>query len=167
MVERLLAAVLVLCLGACANKMEVAEAKLGQSVQLLTGVYDRQGPASQPLVLVVAPIYVPTLSDYVFYLQEMVAEDPRRITGQRLMSFDPVKGGKIVQTSWALAEPARWRDGHLHPDLFKSMVKEDVRFGARTEVATDQLTETELAFDAAGRLVGQAESAQAVRYRKR
>jgi hypothetical protein len=168
MVERLLALVLVLVLGACTNKMEVAEAKLGESIQALPGVYDRQGQATEALVLVIVPIYAPALSDYTFYLQEMVASDPRRITAQRILSFDPAKDGKFMQTSWALADPPRWRSGPTNPDLFKSMVKDDVRLGGRAEVTAEQLTGAELSFDSAGRFAADdAGTASPVRYRKR
>jgi hypothetical protein len=168
MVERLLAIVLVLALGACTNKMEVAEAKLGQSIQALPGVYDREGQAPEALVLVIVPIYAPALSDYTFYMQEMVASDPRRITAQRILSFDPSKDGKFTQTTWALADPPRWRSGPTNPDLFKSMVKDDVRLGARAEVTADQLTAAELTFDPAGRFAAaDAAGTQLVRYRKR
>jgi hypothetical protein len=168
--ERWLALALVLLLGACTNKMEVAEAKLGQSIQALPGIYDRQGETQggEALVLVIVPIYAPALSDYTFYVQEMVASDPRRITTQRVLSFDAAKDGKFTQTSWAMADPPRWRSGPTNPDLFKSMVKDDVRLGGRAEVTAEQLTAAELAFDVAGRIAAtDAETAQLVRYRKR
>lgn len=164
MVERLLAVFVAVALVGCTNKMEVAEGKLGAAVAQFTGLYERQESGS---VLAIVPIYAPALSDNVFYLQEMAASDSRRITAQRLMSFDAVKGGKLVQTSWALAQPARWRDGHLQPDLFKSLVREDVRPGARGELTTEQLTGAELLFDATGRLVSEADGVPSLRYRRR
>jgi len=169
MVERLWLAALLACgaLAACTNKMEVAEAKLGQAVQTLPGVYDRQGENPQGLVMVIVPIYAPSLSDYTFYVQEMVAEDPRRITAQRVLSFDPAEDGKFMQTTWSLADPPRWRSGPTNPDLFKSMVKDDVRLGGRTEVTAEQVNGAELVFDAGWRLASDTEAAQGTRYRRR
>jgi hypothetical protein len=163
MVERMVLALLLACVAftGCANKREAAEAKVGPAVQRLPGVYDREG--QDRLVLVIVPIYAPSLSDHTFYLQEMVADDPRRITSQRVVSFHPGNGKKLVQSTWALAEPARWRDGHMKPDLFKSMVKDDVRIGGRAEVSVEQLTGTELVFDAEGLFAAEG----AARYRKR
>ena len=36
-----------------------------------------------------------------------------------------VKDRGIVQTLWAFAEPARWRDAHRDTDLFKSLMPQD------------------------------------------
>ncbi len=167
MVERMVLAVLLACVAftGCANKRVVAEAKVGSAVHSLPGVYDRDGQGG--LVMVIVPIYAPSLSEHVFYAQEMVAQDPQRITSQRVMTFDPGQGKKIIQSNWALAEPARWRDGHMKPDLFKSMVKDDVRIGARAEVTAEQLAGTELVLGADGRILADAEGADAARYRKR
>jgi hypothetical protein len=163
MVERLVLAALLACVAftGCANKRAAAEAKVGPAVQRLPGVYERQGP--DRLVLVIVPIYAKSLSDHTFYMQEMLADDPRRITSQRVVSFDPGNGRKLLQSSWSFVEPGRWRDGHVKPDLFKSMVKSDVRIGARSEVSAEQLTGTELVLDADGLFAADG----AARYRKR
>jgi hypothetical protein len=160
MVERVVLAVLLACLAfsGCANKRAAAEAKVGPAVQRLPGVYDGQGS-----VLVIVPIYAKSLSDHSFYLQEMVASDPRQITSQRVVSFQPGSGRKLIQSAWTFAEPARWRDGHVKPDLFKSMVKDDVRLGARSEVSAEQLKGTELVIGADGLFAAEG----AARYRKR
>lgn len=167
MAERLLVLLLVFALTACASTMEGADLKLGQSVQGLPGLYDRQGDGAEAMVLVIVPIFVPSLTGYRFYVQEMAAQDPRRVTAQRVLSFDPGKGGRFVQTSWSLSDPARWRTGPANPDLFKSMVKDDLKPTGRSEVTAARLTAPELAFDAAGRIAIDANDARAVRYRKR
>ncbi len=160
MVERLVLALLLACVAfsGCANKREAAEARVGPAVQRLPGVYDGKGS-----VLVIVPIYAPSLSDHSFYLQEMNANDPRQIASQRIVSFHPGSGRKLIQSAWAFVEPARWRDGHVKPDLFKSMVKDDVRIGARGEVSPEQLKGTELVFDADGLFAAEGTA----RYRKR
>src|SRR4029453_17020151 len=50
-----------------------------------------------------------------------------RITNQRLLTFEVVKGGRIVETVWSMAQPNRWRDGAQNPDLFKGMMHEDAK----------------------------------------
>lgn len=136
MVERL-AAVLAgsLLLASCANQMKLAEAELAQIDAWLPGRYDnveqaqadaQRGREARPaMALTVVPVRVPTISDHVFYLQESAADDARRVTMQRLLSFDVVKGGHIVQTTWTLAQPERWRDGHQNPSLFKGLMYQD------------------------------------------
>jgi hypothetical protein len=73
----------------------------------------------------IVPVYLPTIGEHVFYFQESAADDPRRVATQRLLSFEAVKSGQVVETLYALAQPSRWRDGHLNPDLFKGMMDSD------------------------------------------
>jgi len=134
------AAVLVsLCavlLTGCAGQTKLREAELGELVQMLPGRYDnrmqyqedvRAGrDPHQALVLDIVPVYAPALSKDVFYVHETAADDERRVISQRLISFQVVKDVGIVQTLWAFAEPQRWRDGNVSPDLFKSMMVSDV-----------------------------------------
>jgi hypothetical protein len=167
MVERLCAVVLTLALAACANTPEAADARLGEAVQGLPGIYDRQGAGDEAKVLVILPIFVPSLTGYRFYVQEMVAQDPKRVTAQRVLSFDPGGKGKFVQTLWSLSDPARWRSGPTNPELFKSMVRDDVKAVGRAEVTTEQLTAPQLAFDAGGRIATDTSDVTVVRYRKR
>ncbi|MEP7242204.1 MAG: chromophore lyase CpcT/CpeT [Gammaproteobacteria bacterium] len=119
----------------CASEMKLAEADLAAIDTWLPGRYDnveqaqddvRQGREPHPaLSVTIAPIDVPLVSEHAFYLQESVVDDPRRVTSQRLLTFEVVKGGRIVETVWTLAQPGRWRDGQLNPDLFKSMMIQD------------------------------------------
>lgn len=122
-------------LAACAGEMKVAQADLAKINEWLPGRYDnveqaqedvRQGREPHPaLSVTIAPIDVPLVSEHAYYLQESVVDDPRRVTSQRLLTFEVVKGPRIVETVWTFAQPGRWRDGHLNPDLFKSMMIQD------------------------------------------
>src|SRR5262249_9202843 len=66
------------------------------------------------------------IGDNVFYVQESIAGDPNRVLSQKIVVFGVVKKN-IVQTDHALTEPNRWRNGQLNPDLFKSLMVQDVR----------------------------------------
>lgn len=127
-------------LAGCAEQHKLAEQQLGQLVALLPGSYENiaqaradgagvapPGGAREALRLVIVPVYAPMIGDHVFYSQEMAAQDPRRVTAQRLMAFDLSPDDTLLQLSIALNEPARWRDGHLNPDLFKSLLPQDVK----------------------------------------
>lgn len=122
-------------LASCAGQMKRAEADLAQIEDWLPGHYDnvvqtqddtrqRREPHTA-LSLDIVRVHAPSIGDHVFYVQESVADDPRRVTAQRLWSFDAVKGGHLLQTVWSLTEPVRWRDGHMNPDLFKSLMIRD------------------------------------------
>jgi hypothetical protein len=122
-------------LAACASQGKRHEAELAQLLDWYPGRYsnlqqaqadERAGhPAHTGIELSIVRVYAPAIGDYVFYQQESIAGDPRRIVTQRLVAFEVVKGRGIVQSLWSLAEPVRWRDAHLNVDLFKSLQPQD------------------------------------------
>jgi len=125
-----------LVLGACADQRKLREAELAELAQWLPGAYDNTAQNAEDLrsgrkehealAIVVTPIYAPFISEHVFYSQEMAADDPRRVLGQRVLAFRVDDDDRIVQSVMSLAEPARWRDGHLNPDLFKALMARDI-----------------------------------------
>jgi hypothetical protein len=139
MAERLRAPALLLAacalLASCASELKRAEADLKDIEAWLPGTYDnidqaqedtKQGrPPHTALSLHIVPIFMPTFGEHVFYLQESAADDPRRITMQRLLSFEAVKEGHVLETLYTFSQPNRWRDGHLNPSLFKGMMYND------------------------------------------
>jgi len=123
-------------LAGCASKEPSPDVQIQELVQLLPGHYDNSAqaksdsergvhPLHDALVLDIIPIDAPMIGENVFYVQESAFGDPRRVTGQKIMMFGVVKK-EIVQTDFALAEPFRWRNGQLNPDLFKSLMTQDV-----------------------------------------
>jgi len=119
----------------CASQNKRQEAELGQLLEWYPGRYSnveqaeadaRAGrPVHAALELGIVRVYAPAIGDFVYYGQENAADDPRRVVAQRVVSFQIVKGQGIVQSLWSLAEPMRWRDAHLNPDLFKSLQPHD------------------------------------------
>jgi hypothetical protein len=124
-----------LALGACSSQLKKAESELLELTDLLPGRYNNvaqsEADAAEgrerhpPLSLDIVRIDLPLLSDYVFYLQESAVGDARRITQQRLLTFEPAKDGSIIERVYSFAEPARWRDGHLNSGLFRGMMFRD------------------------------------------
>jgi len=132
--SRALALVSGALLASCASEMKKAEADLEQLEGWLSGHYDnseqlredaQQGrrPHTALSVTVVA-IHMPTFGDNVYYLHESATDDPRRVTTQRLLSFQAVKGG-VLETMYTLNEPARWREGASNPRVFTGMMYND------------------------------------------
>jgi hypothetical protein len=201
-------------LTACASELKKAKADLTEIQSWLPGFYDnleqsqedaRQGRTPHvALSLSIVPVRLPTFGDHVFYLQESAADDARRITRQRLLSFEPLEEGNVRQTMYSLSQPGRWRDAHLNPDLLKGMMFNDatpltgcellwkkegekyvaanasggcratvpslgggVRLELRAELAPDELSLAELAFNARGQLVQGDVTEPFYRYRKR
>ncbi len=67
------------------------------------------------------------LSDYVYYAQETVSEGQRRITSQRLLTFEALDNGDIVEHLFSFAEPARWRDGNQNLGVFSGLMFRDTK----------------------------------------
>ena len=124
-------------LAGCASKEPSPDVELLELVQMFPGHYDNTAQAQadlangvqsphEALALDIVPIDAVMIGENVFYMQESIAGDPKRVLGQKLVMFGVVKK-KIVQTDFALAEPYRWRNGQSNPDLFKSIMTTDVR----------------------------------------
>jgi CpeT/CpcT family (DUF1001) len=139
-VEKLALACVVLAglaLAGCAGSKEPKpDVELQELIQLLPGHYDNTAqvqsdiakgvnPPHEALVLDIVPIDAVMIGENVFYVQEGIAGDPRRVLGQKLMVFGVVKKD-VVQTDFALADPHRWRNGQLNPELFKGIMTQDV-----------------------------------------
>jgi CpeT/CpcT family (DUF1001) len=136
--RRCIAVIAVIAFAGCASMAKQSEAELEQLIQWLPGRYDnrdqaqrdaaRGGEAHEALSISIVPIYAPALGKYAFYTQESAADDPRRVTAQRVIAFDIGPEKRIVQGLFSLVEPVRWRDAHLNPDLFKGLIPhQDVR----------------------------------------
>ncbi|HYP79222.1 MAG TPA: chromophore lyase CpcT/CpeT [Steroidobacteraceae bacterium] len=120
------------CFAAGSKKKE--ELFLSQLITVLPGSYDnlaqsRADGADHPaLRLIIAPVEAPLVGEHVYYVQEMAANDVRRVLAQSLYVLNPVtKKEQATLTQLEFKEPARWRDGHLNRDLFRGMLVDDLR----------------------------------------
>jgi CpeT/CpcT family (DUF1001) len=113
---------------------------LGQLMAMLGGSYDNlaQSRASSEhpaLKLMVVPVDAPGVGDHVFYVQEVAADDARRVLAQRLYVLDVVpKREQAIMTQLDFNEPDRWRDGQLKRDLFRALLLQDLRVRAGCEL---------------------------------
>jgi len=130
-------AVASLALAGCASNQEKPDVALQELVQMFPGHYDNTvqaqadlargvQPPHEALALDIVPIEAIMIGENVFYVQESIAGDPKRVLAQKIVMFGVVKK-EIVQTDYSLAEPHRWRNGQLNPDLFKGIMTQDVR----------------------------------------
>jgi hypothetical protein len=120
------------------QKAPKPDVELAQLTHWLPGTYNNTAqhdadvkagkPPHEALTIVIVPIDSPIMGEHVFYLQEMAADDPRRVMRQQVLSFavSGQKGEVIRETVATLVEPRRWREGYLNPELFAAMVTEDV-----------------------------------------
>jgi len=125
-------------LGACADQTKLRESELSQLLGWLPGRYDNTAQADsdaqrgvQPphdrIALIIVKVYTPRLGHHVFYVQEMAADDPRRVMSERMFSFKVDEKRGILESVYTFAEPLRWRDGQRNIELFTSVVTEDVQ----------------------------------------
>lgn len=128
----------VLLVAGCADQPKKQDIELGELVDLVAGHYDTiaqvrsegaQGAAPrEALLLAIVPVRATLIGDAVFYMQESAANDPRRVISQQLLSFQVAQGVPVLVASpLALVEPGRWRDGDRNPDLFRSVLPQDIR----------------------------------------
>jgi hypothetical protein len=122
----------------CATPGKQRESDFAEFVSLLPGSYEteaegaspvdgQRGPQQEGRALTLVPVYAPRLAQHVFYAHETAAGDPRRVLDQRLLAFALTKQGTIVQSTWMLTDPPRWRSAREMPDLFKGLMPQDVR----------------------------------------
>ncbi|MEO6185749.1 MAG: CpcT/CpeT family chromophore lyase [Steroidobacteraceae bacterium] len=129
---KVLAALALLQVG-CAPQPKRDEVMVNELVVTLAGSYDniaqsRSSSEHPALRLMVAPVQAPAVGDHVFYVQEMAADDPRRVLTQRVYVLNGVPGREqAILTQLDLNEPLRWRDGHLHREVFRSLLTQDMR----------------------------------------
>lgn len=132
--QRLVAALatLVLAAGVFA-KPKKEDIFLGQVAAMLSGSYDNIAQARRDadhggVRLMIVPVKAPLVGDNVFYVQEMAADDLRRVFSQKLWVLNVVpRREQAVLTQLDLKEPLRWRDGQNNRDLFRSLLIQDVR----------------------------------------
>lgn len=128
MIERGLALAVLALLGACSNTSNLRKAELSELATWLPGTY-----LNGQRALAFVPIYAPFISDNVFFTEEWSTQGSRSVMSQRVVAFEVVDK-QIVQASYAFAEPGRWRAGLQHPDLFKSLMEQDLKVQAGCEM---------------------------------
>lgn len=129
MPQRVLTVLALLCLAACSSTADLRKAELSELSGWLPGTY---GNGSGSIAFV--PIYAPFISDHVFFNEETALRDGRAVvTSQRVVAFEVIDK-QIVQASYLLTEPARWRAGLAHPELFKGLMEADLRLLAGCEM---------------------------------
>jgi hypothetical protein len=133
----LLIGFVVLLAGCAENKQRVYEEDLDRMVRWLPGTYDnttqaksevQKGvrPPHDAVELAVVPLESISIGRNAFYLQEMAADDPRRVLSQRVAIFSVTEKG-IVESVSTLVDPLRWRDGHRQAGIFMGMTPKDLK----------------------------------------
>ncbi len=139
------AALLALALGGCADQARHREVELQELVGMFAGQYDNIAQVRQlnaqgngereALVMLIVPVHAPLIGDNVFLVQESAANDPRRLISQQLASLQVAAGEPVlVETQLALTEPGRWREAGRNPDVFKSLLPQDVKLMGGYEI---------------------------------
>jgi hypothetical protein len=129
----LLPSLLAAAFAVTAAQPKKEEVMLAELVAMLGGSYDnlaqsRASTEHPALRLLVVPVDAPGVGDHVFYMQEMAADDARRVLTQRLYILNLVpKREQAIMTQLEFNEPARWRDGQLKRDLFRALLMQDLR----------------------------------------
>jgi CpeT/CpcT family (DUF1001) len=124
-------------LGGCSDQAKLRESELTQLLAWLPGNYESVPQAAagagapwsahERIALVVVRVHTPRLGHHSLYVQEMAADDPRRVMSERMFSFRVDEKRGIVETAYTFVEPLRWRDGQQNPVLFTGVQPEDLQ----------------------------------------
>jgi hypothetical protein len=79
--------------------------------------------------LIVVPVYAPRAGAHAFYLRISPFDAAEDALSQSLLAASPGRRSRCTLQQWRLLEPRRWRNAHLSPDLFKSLVPDDLAPG--------------------------------------
>ncbi|MEZ5498363.1 MAG: chromophore lyase CpcT/CpeT [Steroidobacteraceae bacterium] len=117
----------------CANQQELGREQLAQLLTWYPGQYDNraqfeaQGSAKrrEHIVLHIQRIYAPRIGRNVYFERELSADNPERMVGERIVSFDVADDGRIVQSQYRFTDPGRWRGAASNPDMFKALIDTD------------------------------------------
>ena len=93
--------------------------------QAKTDVVNRVRPPHDPVELIIVALGSVSVGRNAFYMQEVAADDPRRVLSQKVVIFTSSEKG-IVESVSTLVDPLRWRDGQRDPDMFLGMTPKDL-----------------------------------------
>ncbi len=148
----LLALLLLFCAG-CTNHAALRQAELGRIAEWLPGTYDNRAQVDEdlarnaieihePIRLVIVPVSAPMLGEQIYYAESSDAMNPRRVTDQRLYSFEMTADDKaIAHTIYRFKEPDRWAGGMQREDIFKSVVRDDLSAQSGCELKWEYVDE--------------------------
>jgi hypothetical protein len=109
-------------LGACATKADVRKAEMNDLSVVLPGLY-----TNPKQVLLILDVFSPMLVGTVLYVRESDATDSRRIYSERVWILDVSGSNHIVATNYVFDQPDRWRAAAESPELFRSLMQQDLR----------------------------------------
>jgi hypothetical protein len=133
-----LLAALALCAGCGTNDKLLREEELSRIAEWLPGTYDNRvqvdedlarnaAEIHEPLRLAIMPVSAPIIGEQIYYAELSDAMNTRRVTDQRLYSFEKTSDNKaIAHTIYRFKEPDRWLGGTKREDIFKSLVRDDL-----------------------------------------
>jgi len=113
------------------------EADLLEFGNWLPGIYDNSVqvhldeqaglPQRESVVVVIVPVYTPSIGDHVFFAESMLASNPQHVNSEQLLSFALDATGAIAETDYALKDPLRWRTAYLNPEVFEGLQAPDLK----------------------------------------
>jgi CpeT/CpcT family (DUF1001) len=138
--------------GCAASKQRRNEEDLDRLVRWLPGAYENTAqakadaqrgvrPPHDAVQLAIVPLGSVSVGRNSFYVQEMAADDPRRVLSQRVVLFSVTKKG-IVESMASLVDPLRWRDGQRDPDVFLGMTPKDLSMSSGCELIWQRALES-------------------------
>jgi len=138
----LLSCAAVFAVSACAGHAKKRELELGKIGEWLPGQYDTSAQVDADLnsgavevhpamQINLVPVWARFVGDQVLYVEQADTRSGRRIVLQQLYSFEKSSDEKtIIQHVYDFKEPQRWSAGDSDPEIFKSLVPDDLKGNA-------------------------------------
>ena len=115
-----LAVLMSLCVAACVNDIEARKRDAQKFLQNSTGEYVNDAGE----LLFIAPVYARMIGYNTFFVERSTPRGP----SQRLVALEPSSDGeKLVQLSYAFAQPGQWRDVREYPESLSALQPQDLR----------------------------------------
>jgi hypothetical protein len=109
-------------LAACTTKSDLRKSEMADLSLVLPGLYN-----NPKQVLLILNVFSPMLTGTVLYVRESDAGDSRRVYSERIWTLDVSGAGHIAATVYAFDQPDRWRESAENPELFRSLMQQDLR----------------------------------------
>jgi hypothetical protein len=109
-------------LAGCTSQEELRQAEVKDLALSLPGIY-----SNPKQVLVIMNVFAPMMSGNLLYVREVAADDVRRVISERIWGLDINANNHIVAVVYAFGQPDRWRNGVEDPEVFRSMMQQDLQ----------------------------------------
>ncbi|HEY3730641.1 MAG TPA: chromophore lyase CpcT/CpeT [Steroidobacteraceae bacterium] len=125
--------IVLLATAGCSGEAKKHQAEFDVLVMKLPGKYDNRAQANHDasgqhaaVALQIQPVNALAVGHVVLFERETAADDPRRVLGQHIWTFEVDKKNSLVQTVYVFKDARRWVHAGDDPYVMQSVLPEDL-----------------------------------------